>query len=54
MANDDLSIMDENLANKDIEDIIVSSNFPEDHLGVPLHIMIKVLEVIDDDESSLK
>ena len=54
MANNDLSIMDENLANKDIEDIIVSSNFPEDHLGVPLHIMIKVLEVIDDDESSLK
>jgi predicted ATPase len=53
VANDDLPVMDE-LANKDIEDMIISDNFlkatMEDYLGVPLHTMVKVLKVIDDDE----
>jgi histone-lysine N-methyltransferase SETD2 len=45
MANDDLSIMDENLANKDI---IIPDNssrdIMEDYLGVPLHTIVKVLK----------
>jgi len=45
MANDDLSIMDENLANKDI---IIPDNssrdIMEDYLGVPLHTTVKVLK----------
>ena len=53
VANDDLPVMDE-LANKDIEDMVISDNFlkatMEDYLGVPLHTMVKVLKVIDDDE----
>jgi len=53
VANNDLPVMDE-LANKDIEDMIISDNFlkatMEDYLGVPLHTMVKVLKVIDDDE----
>jgi histone-lysine N-methyltransferase SETD2 len=51
MAYDDLSIMDENLANKDI---IIPDNssrdIMEDYLGVPLHTTVKVLEVKDDNE----
>jgi predicted ATPase len=53
VASDDLPVMDE-LANKDIEDMVISDNFlkatMEDYLGVPLHTMVKVLKVIDDDE----
>ena len=54
VANDDLPIMDEELANKGIEDMVFSDNFHkatiEDYLGVPLHTMVKVLKVIDDHE----
>ena len=54
VANDDLPLMDEELANKDIKDMVISDNFlkatMEDYLGVLLHTMVKILKVIDNDE----
>jgi hypothetical protein len=54
MANNDLSVMDKDLANKNMEDMMISNNSPKgiikDYLEVSLYSIIKVLEVIDDDE----
>jgi len=54
MANNDVSVMDKDLANKNMEDMMISNNYPKgiikDYLEVSLYSMIKVLEVIDDDE----
>ena len=54
MANNDLSVMDKDLANKNMEDMMISNNSPKgiikNYLEVSLYSIIKVLEVIDDDE----
>lgn len=54
VANNDHSVMNEDLTNKDMEDMVIFYNSPKDkmkdYLEVFLHSKIEVLEVIDDDE----
>jgi hypothetical protein len=51
-------LYDEDLANKDMADQIIfdksSENVMEDYFGVPLDIMVKVLEDINDVELKFK
>jgi hypothetical protein len=51
-------LCDEDLANKDMADQIIfdksSENVMEDYFGVPLDIMVKVLEDINDVELKFK
>jgi hypothetical protein len=58
MVNNNLSIMDEDIANKDMKDMGSSENSPKsifkDYLEVSLYPKVEVLEVIDDDEVKLE
>ena len=46
--------MDEDLANKNMEDMAIFDNSPKgimkNYLGIPLHTKVEVLKIIDDDE----
>jgi hypothetical protein len=54
VANDDLSVMDEDLQNKNMEDMAIFDNslkgIMKNYLGIPLHTNVEVLKIIDDDE----
>jgi hypothetical protein len=54
MANNNFSVMDKNLTNKNTKDIIIFDNYPKsifkDYLKVFLYSKVEVLEVIDDNE----
>jgi hypothetical protein len=58
MVNNNLSIMDEDIANKDMKDMGSSEKSPKsifkDYLEVSLYPKVEVLEVIDDDEFKLE
>jgi len=58
VTNNDFSVMDENLINKDMEDMIISYNSPKsifkDYLEVSLYLKVEVLEVIDDNKVKLE
>ena len=47
MANDDLSIKNEDLASKDMEDMVIYENFPKnimkDYLEVSLYSKVEIL-----------
>jgi hypothetical protein len=47
VANDDLSIKNEDLAGKDMEDMVISDNFPKDimkdYLEVSLYSKVEIL-----------
>jgi len=58
VANDDLSIMNEDLTNKDMEVMVISNNSPKDfmkdYFEISLHTKVKVIGVVNDEGSNLK
>jgi hypothetical protein len=51
VANDDLSVMDEDLQNKNMEDMAIFDNslkgIMKNYLGIPLHTNVEALKIID-------